>query len=447
MGLDRKVVWQEGIFLRPQHFQQNERYTEWLVEARAGALRPYAWGIADLALDRAALKLGTVAVARARLVLPDGTPVSVEAGGGGPAPRRIPAGTADQTVYLCLPLRRPGAVDAVLDGAPAVPSGARFAARALEVGDSSGSTADAAVIEVAEPRLTLRLERESRDDHVGIGIARIRTVTPAGEVALDERYLPPALDCAADPGLAGIPKELSGLLRSRAASLAGQLHQPGAGGLSELNDFLMLQAVNRANALFAHLATLPGLHPEELYRAMVALAGELATFVGQERLAPDFPTYRHDDLAGTFRPVLDTLRRQLSAVLQQTAIPLPLQEGKYGIHVSALADRTVLKNHQLILAVAANVPPETVRSGFPLQVKIGPVENIRDLVNLQLPGIALAPLPVAPRELPFHAGFTYFELDRASELWQNLFASGGFAFHVGSQFPGLRMEFWAIKAT
>ena len=78
-------------------------------------------------------------------------------------------------------------------------------------------------------------------------------------------------------------------------------------------------------------------------------------------------------------------------------------------------------------------------------MKIGAVEKIQDLVNLQLPGIALRPLPVAPRQLPFHAGFVYFELDRSSEHWRELQDSGGFALHVSRGFPGLKMEFWAIR--
>ena len=31
----RKVVWSEGMFLRPQHFQQQERYLEFFSHARA----------------------------------------------------------------------------------------------------------------------------------------------------------------------------------------------------------------------------------------------------------------------------------------------------------------------------------------------------------------------------------------------------------------------------
>ena len=78
--------------------------------------------------------------------------------------------------------------------------------------------------------------------------------------------------------------------------------------------------------------------------------------------------------------------------------------------------------------------------------KIGPVDKIRDLVNLQLPGIALQPMAVAPRQIPYHAGFAYFELDRSGELWRALKGSGGIAIHQSGEFPNLGMELWAIRA-
>ena len=99
-----------------------------------------------------------------------------------------------------------------------------------------------------------------------------------------------------------------------------------------------------------------------------------------------------------------------------------------------------------MLAVSARMPGEALRSRFPTQVKIGPVERIRELVNLQLPGIPLRPLPVAPRQIPYHAGYTYFELDRNNEFWKQLTNSGGFAFHIAGEFPELELEFWAIKS-
>jgi type VI secretion system protein ImpJ len=99
-----------------------------------------------------------------------------------------------------------------------------------------------------------------------------------------------------------------------------------------------------------------------------------------------------------------------------------------------------------VLAVRADTPAEELRQTFPRQLKIGPVEKIIDLVNFALPGIELRPIPVAPRQIPYHAGFVYFELDQASELWGQLKKSGGIGLHVGGEYPGLKLEFWAIRS-
>lgn len=72
-----KVVWSEGMFLRPQHFQQQDRYLEAFIRQSCGSLHPYAWGITELKLDREALALGKIAITMARGLLPDGTPFDI----------------------------------------------------------------------------------------------------------------------------------------------------------------------------------------------------------------------------------------------------------------------------------------------------------------------------------------------------------------------------------
>jgi type VI secretion system protein ImpJ len=140
------------------------------------------------------------------------------------------------------------------------------------------------------------------------------------------------------------------------------------------------------------------------------------------------------------------LRQSLSTVLEQTAVPIELQLRKHGVRVAVVADLELQRNASFVLAVGAQMPGETLRTRFPAQVKIGPAERLRDLVNLQLPGIALRPLPVAPRQIPYHAGFTYFELEtRGNELWKQLETSGGLAMHIAGDFPGLELGLWAIR--
>jgi type VI secretion system protein ImpJ len=142
---------------------------------------------------------------------------------------------------------------------------------------------------------------------------------------------------------------------------------------------------------------------------------------------------------------MDDVRKALSTVLEQTAISIPLNEKRYGIHVGSVADKSLFEHASFVLAVSAEMPNETLRNDFPNRVKIGSVEQISELVNVQLQGIKINPLPVAPRQIPFHAGSVYFELEKGGEYWDKLKLSGAIALHLSGDFPGVSMEFWAIK--
>jgi type VI secretion system protein ImpJ len=243
----------------------------------------------------------------------------------------------------------------------------------------------------------------------------------------------------------GFLNELSGLLHQRGESLAGRLKEGGRSGSAEISDYLMLQLLNRIGPITEHLKHSRLLHPVDLYFQLLQMAGEFSTFTSVDKRPPNFGAYNHDDLKATFLPVIQCLRKGLSSVLEQSATSLELVERKYGIRVSPINDRSLIDGASFVLAVKASVPIEQLRSSFPSQVKVAPVERIRDLVNAQLPGISMQSLPVAPRQIPYHSGCAYFQLDRNSEFWGELRQSGGFALHLGGDFPGLEIEFWAIR--
>ena len=51
-----KVVWAQGMFVLPQHFQQHDRYLENLINGRCLGLQPYSWGFYTLEIDHHLLK-------------------------------------------------------------------------------------------------------------------------------------------------------------------------------------------------------------------------------------------------------------------------------------------------------------------------------------------------------------------------------------------------------
>jgi type VI secretion system protein ImpJ len=350
----------------------------------------------------------------------------------------------DQIIYLAVPLTSAGALDAArpenLDGV------VKHAVSEIEARDTSSTSPATTLVEVAALNARLLPATESTSAYARIPVAHVIECRADKQVVIDDRFIPTVLDIAAAPRLMTFMKELTGLLHQRGEALAGRVAATGRGSAAEIADFLMLQAINRYEPVLTHLADSGVLHPEDLYRICLAAAGELSTFTTATKRPPSLAQYRHERLRETFEPVIAALRASLSAVLEQSAIPIPIEPKKFGLSVAMVSDRSLFGNSVFVLAARADMPAVELRRRFPGQLKIGPVEKIRDLVNLQLPGVPLHAVPVAPRQIPYHAGSVYFELDQSNELWNQLKSSGGVALHLAGEFPGLTMEFWAIRS-
>ena len=446
MSLTAKPLWMEGMFIRPQHLQQQNRYLEGLVERRTAGMGVAPWGVRSLRIDRDLLRIGQFGLSGCDVVMPDGTVLSIPEDIGPPPARSVVADTRGLVIKLAIPARRGDSLVVQDAGQPS--RTARYDAADQDVVDSTSPTRRAVTLKLGLLRARLLLDGESEDDLVTLSIARVDQVDATGSVVLAPGFIPPTLDCAASPRLGEIMREVEGLLRNLGGTVAGRVDPSRVvNQMAGIVDYLLLTTINRFEPVFANLGRLPGLHPCNLHLTMLGLAGELATYGVKQRRPEAFPPYRHDALEATFSPVLAAIRSGLAVVIDERVVSIPLQPREYGIWLGPVADRSLLRDSRFVLAAKANMPPETLRSRFPMQVKLGPVDVIRDLVNLQIPGISIDPLPVAPREVPYYGGFVYFELAQGSELWSRMQNSSAFALHVGSEFSELSMELWAIRGT
>lgn len=444
LSWENKVLWAEGMFLRTQHFQQFERYLEKLSRVSMQATAPFPWGFSDFAVDEALLKTGTFAISRAAGVLPDGTPFDVPGDDDHPEPIQPPADLRNSVLHLALPIRRAGAVNAALE--PGAEQAVRWVGRQAEAVDTLAGSGASAEITVGQLDLRILHDRQELAGYVTIPMARLVEKSLDGSLVLDSGFSPTVLTVGAASVLRSHLAEIRGLLSHRGQAIAARLASPGGKGTAEITDFLILMLVNRNELSLAHLATLPVLHPETLYGAFAALAGELATFTeSATSRPPKLPPYEHGDLQASFAPLMGFLREALSAVFEQTAIPIPLEERAYNIRVATITDRSLFTDCVFVLAARSSVDQEKLRVNLPKRITIGPVERIRDLVNLQLGGAPIRPLPAEPRQIPFRAGSVYFEINTAAEDWKLVERSGGAALHVSGDVPDLQLDLWAIR--
>ncbi|CAN5127474.1 type VI secretion system baseplate subunit TssK [soil metagenome] len=444
MYSDNKVLWAEGMFLRTQHFQQFDRYVERLTRDTLQSLRSFGFGFTSLEIDEGLLKTGVVALSRASGILPDGTLFDLPGSDDHPAPFEAPSDLREAVIHLALPIRRAGAVDSSFEASP--DRAVRWVGHEIEAADTLDEATARAPITVGKLDLRLLHDRQELAGYVTLPFARLMEKRVDGSLLLDPEFIPTALACDAAPKLRSFLSEIIGLLSHRGGAIAARLSGSGGKGTAEITDFLVLMLVNRNETLLRHLAGLSLLHPEELYRALAVLAGELATFTeSATNRPPNLPDYRHVDLQQTYQPLMAFLRDALSAVFEQTAIPIPLEQRPFNISVAKITDKSLFTDCIFVLAAKSSIDAEKIRANLPRRTTIGPVERIRDLVNLQLGGAPIRALPTEPRQIPFRAGMVYFEINTNADDWKIVERSGGVAIHVSGEVPDLALELWAIR--
>jgi type VI secretion system protein ImpJ len=413
------------------------------MKTRTRLLGGYTWGFLSLELDLQFLNMGKLVISQASGVLPDGS--LFELGGRTrPLAVDVPSNTGNTPVYLALPLvtgnhiesRRPEQSDVL----------ARYTSYDIEVADSNAGDGSASQVSCARPDFRLMLgEQQSDQAYVKLKVCEVLDTTPDGVISLNPDFVPTFIQVHSSGYLLSCLKEVISMLGHRGDTIAERIRSNGKVGGAEVGDFMMLQLINRTELLLRHYLNLEQLHPQELYCTLLTLLGELATFSSDSKRPRLDSRYEHSDQGASLRKIMEAIRQVLSMVLEQHAVELALQARQYGIIVSPLHDHKLLGSASFVLAASANCDSEELRHRLPAHLKVGSVENIRQLVNLHLPGIRVRPLPVAPRQIPFHANKTYFVLDLSSQEQEQLERSGGFAFHVSGEFAELELKFWAIR--
>lgn len=443
MSWEKKVVWSEGMMLQPQHFQQQTRYHEAQLRNVARLLQRHSWGIASINFDSSHLKTGKVCVSAAEGILPDGSYFNMPQIDVAPRAIDINDDNLNKTVYLGVTIRRFGNAETKRENENGVQY--RYKLSEHEARDVSGNSSLQQSLEVAGFDFRLLTDNDELDEFSCIPVGVIENIASNGEVTLKSDFIAPTLNIKNNEYVKGFLAELVNLAEHRISALSARVSVAGKATTTEVSDFLMLQTLNRHYPIIKHLNSSLECTPIELYEKFVYLIGDMSTFIQADKRVPELPDYQHLELTSIFAELINQLRQLFSVVLEQTSLNIPLQEKKYGIRVGVISDKTLFTSASFVLAVSADISPDEIRQYFPPQIKIGAVEQIKELVNIQLPGVQLNGLAVAPREIPYQRNFVYFELIPKGEYWDALAQSGGIALHIGTNFPNLSMELWAIR--
>lgn len=446
MSWTNKVVWSEGLFLRPQLFQQQERYLEAFAHRRSAPLSPFFWGFSHLNLDADSLSLGKLVLSSASGVFTDGTPFDVPVQNPPPAPLTLMPEHLEQVIHLAVPIRSPNGEETRFDEVPG--SLARFSVFETELRDSNSVGQGPRPVQLARLRLRLVPDKELNDGWIGLPVARLHSLRSDGRAQLDPAFIPPVNAYGASELLIQWLQQTHGTARLRGDSLAERLagSDGKAAEAGEVTDYLLLQIINRYESVLEHLLLVRDTPLEPIYVLLRSFAAELSTYLRPRRRRPEaLPHYRHADPYASFHGLTREVQALLNDILIRSAQSIPLEARPHGMFVGSVDPSALSSYSSVVLAVSAQMPADLLAHQFLAQAKVGPTDRLPELVRLHLPGVGLSVLPVPPRQIPFNMGFVYFLVEPRGALWEHLLRHGGFGLHVAGEIPGLRTELWGVR--
>src|SRR5579871_4762107 len=211
MSFLSRVVWSEGMYIGPHHFQAQSRYFEDSTQFVTASIRRDYYGFLGCEVDAEALRNGTLALVHARGIFPDGLLFKMDGGKTRdtqttevdplPVPRNVaeifPNDRDRATAYLSISPHKPSGVNCALNEATA--NGARYTAQTVKICDEV-SGVDEKPLRLGRKNISLVLENELKPDAVSLPVARIQR-SGAGRFIFDPSFVPPVLEISASARL------------------------------------------------------------------------------------------------------------------------------------------------------------------------------------------------------------------------------------------------------
>ena len=447
MKLLSRVVWSEGMYLAPHHFQAQNRYFENSVHFATSSLWRHASGYADLQIDADALRSGVVTLLSARGIFEDGLPFDIPVSD--PQPEslefatKFPPNAESITVCLCVPSFAPGGGNCALENA--IPTSSRYVG-VLKAFPDENTGYDDKEVRIGIKNLRLLLQPEV--DPAWMALPLIRIVRDgSGHFNADSSFMAPSVHLDVNDSMVGLIKRLVEILEEKSAAVS-QEQMPGGRfqrSMSERNvsQFWFLHAINSALPELRHLLLAKHGHPEELFCAMSRLAGALCTF-DMDAHPASLPKYDHMDPGACFHVLDQTIRRLLELNVPTQGILIPLKLVNQYFFIGEVKDERCLGRTRWILSIHSPIGEADLIERTTQLVKVCSAKFIPELVKRALPGLALTHLQIPPSTISAKVDHQYFSISRSGPCWESIVATRGVGLYVPGELPSPEVELIAL---
>ncbi|MGB2620780.1 MAG: type VI secretion system baseplate subunit TssK [Candidatus Acidiferrum sp.] len=443
-----KVVWHEGMYLGPHHFQVQSQSFEDLVHFSTSSLWFAPYGVIGCKLDADALQNGMLSLVHARGLFPDGLAFQMPDADALPPILDITelfSPTRESLlVLLAVPERRPEGPNCALDSEPS-PLEVRYRAEMRTLPDENTGR-DEKEIQLGRKNIRFALETQDNQGLVTLPVARVLR-DGSGRFIFDPGFIPPCLQISASERLLVTAKTLVDILDEKSASLsrARRATAQGRAGYSseEIASFWFVHTVNESLSVLRHLSVSERGHPEQLYLEMSRLAGALCTF-GLDSHPETLPAYNHDDLEKCFGPLNQHIRAHLELVVPSNCVQIPLVLTGRNFRAGDVLDQRCLDRARWVLAVRADTGEAEIIAKTPRLIKICSKDLLPELVKTALPGLGLVHLPIPPSAIAPKVEFQYFGISRTGSSWEHIVQTRKVGVYVPDDIPGAEIELLVV---
>lgn len=447
MNQHSKVLWGEGLFLCPQHFQQQDAYHETRLHEISRIIQPFLWGLRSVRFDLNSLSSGILRVIELSVVFPDGelysaphrdelpTPLSLE---------KLPSGIQETTIHLALPLLKDHGRNCTNDSTDL---SSRYIAGNASVADTFSEAANA---DVAFLHKTVRLATSEQplDAYVTVPLARLKR-TSTGSFELENTFIPPLVNLNASEYLLSQLRALLDALQARANALYALFSKPNESIVEfrsgDMASFWLLHSVNAAFATLTHFYRHPSTTPEQLHIELSRIAGALLSFSTSYTLQ-DLPLYQHEQPNISFDKLFKIINSQINTVFSANHVSINLQESRPSYYEGALEAELLNTGTAFYLAIQADLPVTELIEKVPQRFKVGSPEDVGNIVLSALSGIRLTHATQIPAAIPIKPRSTYFLLEASSTLYERMLEAKAITIYAPKGIPNLEIELMAITS-
>lgn len=443
-----RPLWNEGVFLTPEQFQQQSLWESYSKQQLAKLYLANPWGIERVQVDQQALTLDRLSIHTLSLRFSDGTLIDSDIADNLPTVRNlatdIPPAIDEVKVFLGLPLLHANGENCIFDD-NRIERPTRYRQEWVDVPDLLGHGSE--TIAVERCALNFIFDFEDHSEYLTCPIAKLKRDLN-GRFVLDNEYIPPVLSLYTQSG--SLIKELELLciqIQAKRQRLMGMRHernqQMAEFAVADVSLFWLLNALNSFEPQLKFLRDNPTIHPENLYQKLVAFTGALLTF----SLAHDvdgIPAYQHDNLNVVFPPLFDLVRSLLEESLPSRVIKIDLVHNKDTLWTGRLNDGRLVEDADFYLSVRSSMPGHQLQSQFPLLCKAGTPDDVRQIIHSALSGIPIKALSHVPAAIPMRLENQYFALDLSHPTAKNMLLARCCEFYVPRAMPDISLELFAV---